>query len=75
MWYMHDGTLAHFSHAVGDVLSNTYHDQWIGTRGPTAWPPCLPFLNPLDFYLWGHLKVLVYADKNQTVDACQTICS
>jgi hypothetical protein len=22
---------------------------------PTAWPPSLPDLNPLDFYLWGHL--------------------
>jgi hypothetical protein len=26
MWYMHDGALAHFSHAVQAVLSNTYHD-------------------------------------------------
>jgi hypothetical protein len=26
-----------------------------------SWPPRSPDLNPLDFYLWGHLKSLVYA--------------
>jgi hypothetical protein len=37
-------------------------------------------LNPLDFYLWIHLKTLVYAAPvnneeavHRTVDACQTI--
>jgi hypothetical protein len=66
-----------------DVLSNTYHNRWIGRGGPTAWSPCTPDLNPLDFYLWGHLKSLVYAAPidneealhNGIVDACQTICS
>jgi hypothetical protein len=27
MWYMHDGAPAHFSCAVRDVLTNTYHDR------------------------------------------------
>jgi hypothetical protein len=49
--YMHDGAPAHFSCAVRDVLSATYHDGWIGRRGPIAWPPRSPDLNPLDFYL------------------------
>jgi hypothetical protein len=52
MWYMHDGAPAHFSRAVRDVLSNTCHGRWIGTRGPTAWPPHSPVLNPLRLYLW-----------------------
>jgi hypothetical protein len=81
---MHDGAMAHFSRAVGDVLSNTYHDQWIFRGGgPTAWPPRSPDLNPLDFYLWGHLRTLVYAAPvdneealpHRIVDACQTICN
>jgi hypothetical protein len=38
-----------------------YPDRWIGRGGPTAWPPRSPDLDPLDFYLWGHLKSLVYA--------------
>jgi hypothetical protein len=46
----------------------------------TAWPPRSPDLNPLDVYLWGHLKTLVYAAPvdneealHRTVDACQTV--
>jgi hypothetical protein len=80
MWYMHDGAVAHFNCAVQDVLNNTYHVWWIGRWGPTAWPSPLLDLNPLDFYLWEHLKTLVYAAPadneeafhNQIVDACQT---
>jgi hypothetical protein len=34
MWYMHDGAPAHSSRAVQDVLSNTYHYEWIGRGGP-----------------------------------------
>jgi hypothetical protein len=78
---MHDGALAHFSRAVQDVLYNIYHEQWIGRGGRTAWPPRLPDLNPLDIYLWGHLKTLVHAAPvdneealhHRTVEACQTI--
>jgi hypothetical protein len=83
MWYMHDGAPTHFSRAVRDVLNNTYHDRWVGRGEPTAWPPRPPDLNPLDFYLLGHQKSLVYAallDKEEAlhhciVDACQTIRS
>jgi hypothetical protein len=36
-------------------------EQWIEQDGPTALPAPSPDLNPLDFYLWGHLKSTVYA--------------
>jgi hypothetical protein len=61
MWYMHDGAPAHFSCAVRDIFNHTDHDQWIGTGGPTAWPPLSPDFNPLDFYPWRHLTTLAYA--------------
>lgn len=49
-------------HAVRDALSNTYHGQWVGRGWPTAWPPRFTSdLNPLDFYLWEHLKICVHA--------------
>jgi hypothetical protein len=51
MWYMHDGDQAQSSRPVRDVLSNSYHDQWLGRGGLKAWPPCLPDLNLLDFRL------------------------
>lgn len=33
-----------------------------------AWPPRSPDLNPLDFFLWGHLKSSVYAIPVNTID-------
>jgi hypothetical protein len=81
MLYTHDGASAHFRCAVRDVLSNTCHDRWVGKGGPTAWPSLLSDLNPLYFYLWGHLKPVVYAAPvahewtlhHRIVDTCHTI--
>jgi hypothetical protein len=81
MWYMRDGAPAHFSRDVRDVLNNTYNDRWTDSEGPTARPTRSPDLNPLDFYMWKHLKFLVYAAPidnkealhNRIVEACQTI--
>jgi hypothetical protein len=79
MWYVHDGAPAHSSRAVRDVLSNAYHDRWIGTGGPTAWPQRSPDFNPQDSYQWEHLKPLVYSapvgneEAHRIVGDCQTI--
>jgi hypothetical protein len=81
MWYVYGGAPAQFSRAVRDVLNNTYHGRWIGRGGPTAWPPRSSDFNPVDFYLYGHLKTLVCVvpvDNEESlhyriVDACQTI--
>jgi hypothetical protein len=32
------------------------------------WPPRSPNLNPCDFYLWGKLKSVVYANKPHDVE-------
>lgn len=61
MYYMHDGAPPHFSVAVREHLNTVYPNRWIGRGGPIAWPPRSPDLTPLDFYLWGHLKTLVYS--------------
>ena len=60
MWYQHDGTPAHFSIAARQVLNDKYPNRFIGRGGPVPWPPRLPDLTPLDFFLWGHMKSLVY---------------
>jgi hypothetical protein len=41
------GTCMLVLRAVRDILSNTCHGRWIGTGGPTAWPPRSTGLNPL----------------------------
>ena len=44
-----------------EYLNDAYPHQWIGRGGPIPWPARSPDLNPLDFYLWGRLKSLVYS--------------
>ncbi|KAJ4439845.1 hypothetical protein ANN_07973 [Periplaneta americana] len=59
--FLHDGAPAHFSRTARRYLDRRFPDRWIGRGGPIAWPPRSPDLNPHDFYLWGHLKSLVYS--------------
>lgn len=35
--------------------------QWIGQGSTVSWPPLSPDVIPFDFYLWGHIKIDVYA--------------
>jgi hypothetical protein len=37
-------------------------------KSDKVWPPHSPDLNPLDFFLWGHLKDSVYYPKPDTLD-------
>lgn len=60
MWYQHDGAPPHRGREVTTWLNNNFPNHWIGNGGPVACPPRSPDLNPLDFYLWGHMKQLVY---------------
>ncbi|KAJ4448851.1 hypothetical protein ANN_00242 [Periplaneta americana] len=79
--FLHDGTPAHFSRTARRYLDRRFPDRWIGRGGPVAWPPRSPDLNPLDFYLWGHLKSLVYSSpvpdleslRNRIVACCEDI--
>lgn len=81
LWFMHDGAPPHFQLHVRQFLDETYGRQWIGRGGPVSWPPRSPDLNPIDFYVWGHLKTLVYERPIDTrddllrriIDACETI--
>jgi hypothetical protein len=59
-WFQHDGTPPHFSRRAREILDQQYPDRWIGRGGPRNWPARSPDLNPLDFFLWGHVKNVVY---------------
>ncbi|GFT34835.1 DUF4817 domain-containing protein [Trichonephila clavipes] len=49
-------------------LKDTFGDRLISRFGPVNWPPRSCDLTPLDYFLWGYVKSLVYADKSQTLD-------
>jgi hypothetical protein len=61
MWFQHDGAPAHFSAQTQQHLNTQFPDRWLGRSGPVSWPARSPDLNPLDFFLWGHLKETVYS--------------
>ena len=42
------------------IRETSVENRWIGRNGPVAWPSRSPDLTCLDFFLWGHMKQLVY---------------
>ncbi|GFW91168.1 uncharacterized protein TNCV_1808891 [Trichonephila clavipes] len=50
------------------VKKDTLGDRLISRFGPVNWPPRSCDLTPLDYFLWGYVKSLVYGDKPQTLD-------
>jgi hypothetical protein len=49
-------------------LNDVFPDKQIGRAGPIAWPPRSPDLTSLDYFLWGHLKTVVYSSKPRSFD-------
>ncbi|GFV04660.1 putative DD41D transposase [Trichonephila clavipes] len=68
LWFQQDGATCHTARATFDLLKDTFGDRIISRFGPVNWPPRSCDLTPLDYFLWGYVKSLVYADKPQTLD-------
>ncbi|GFV37682.1 uncharacterized protein TNCV_2707971 [Trichonephila clavipes] len=68
LWFQQDGATCHTARATIDLLKDTFGDRLITRFGPLNWPPRSCDLTPLDYFLWGYVKSLVYANKPQTLD-------
>ncbi|GFU84734.1 uncharacterized protein TNCV_2126751 [Trichonephila clavipes] len=66
--FQQDGATCPTARATIDLLKDTFGDRLISRFGPVNWPPRSCDLTPLDYFLWGYVKSLVYADKPQTRD-------
>ncbi|GFV62986.1 putative LOC100569746 [Trichonephila clavipes] len=66
--FQQDGATCPTARATIDLLKDTFGDRLISRFGPVNWPPRSYDLTPLDYFLWGYVKSLVYADKPQTLD-------
>lgn len=66
--FQNDGCPAHWKLIVREYLNNVFPNSWIGRDGPIQWPPRSPDITPLDFYVWGRAKELVYATEVPTRD-------
>ncbi|GFT39351.1 transposase [Trichonephila clavipes] len=67
LWFQQDGATCHTARATIDLLKDTFGDRLISRFGPVNRPPKSCDLTPLDYFLWGYVKSLVYADKPQTL--------
>lgn len=72
IFFQQDGCPAHFHRVVRDYLDDAYPNRWIGRRGTIEWPPRSPDLAPNDFFLWGHLKSVVFRTPPHSVDELKT---
>ncbi|GFV80801.1 uncharacterized protein TNCV_1901161 [Trichonephila clavipes] len=68
LWFQQDGATCYTARATIDLLKDTFGDRLNSRFGPVNWPPRSCDLTPLDYFLWGYVKSLVYADKPQTLD-------
>ncbi|GFU97489.1 putative DD41D transposase [Trichonephila clavipes] len=63
LWFQQDGATCHTTRATIDLLKDTFGDRLISRLISRSCD-----LTPLDYFLWGYVKSLVYADKPQTLD-------
>ena len=63
MYFQHDGAPPHYTRYVREYLNESFPNRWLGRGGPVAWTPRSPHLTPLDYYLWGHMKTIMYETK------------
>lgn len=68
LWFQQDGATCHTAAETMNLLKETFPDRIISKNGTVDWPPRSCDLTPLDFFLWGHVKALVYADKPATIE-------
>ncbi|GFX90810.1 uncharacterized protein TNCV_3166411 [Trichonephila clavipes] len=68
LWFRKDGETCPTARATIDLLKDMLGDRLISRFGSVNWPPRSCDLTPLDYFLWGYVKSLVYADKPQTLD-------
>jgi hypothetical protein len=60
MWIQHDGAPPHYGREVTTYPNRKFRGRWAGRGSPVTWPPRALDLSPLDFFVWGVFKRIVY---------------
>ena len=66
---------------VLNFLNSVFPRRWIGRGEWVSWAQRIPDLSFLDFFLWGHIKNLLYATQYENInslkqaitEACQNV--
>ena len=60
IWFQQDGAPAHLHRNARQYMNNAFPNRWIGRNGPVEGPPRSTDMTPLDFFLRGYMKSLIY---------------
>jgi len=71
-FFQQDDAGPHNARIVTNYLDEKFPGRWMGRYGPIRWPARSPDLNPLDFFLWGYCKELIYKTFPEDVDDMET---
>jgi hypothetical protein len=75
--FQQGGVAPHFCCLVRNHLNRQMAGRWIGRGGPISWPTGSPDLTPLDVFLRGYMKNIIYyikIDDLQHLKACIKGC-
>lgn len=64
-YFQQDGATPHTADTVQNWLKDKFSKKFVHKK---MWPARSPDLNPCDFYLWGHLKAVVYNPLPKTLE-------
>jgi hypothetical protein len=70
LWFHHDSAHPCFSHQGHNWLKNHFLDTFFSCGGQIVWHACSPDLNQFHFFLWGCIKVNIYATEVQDLRVC-----
>ena len=72
-WFQQDGARSQATPEVLECLHSKFQHRIMSNRFPQqfqsgfSWPPCSPYLNPCDYFLWGYLKDKVFSIAPRTL--------
>lgn len=70
--FQQDGAGPHNARIVTNYLNEHFPGRWMGRYGPIRWPARSPDLNPLDFFLWGYCKEVIYKTLPEDIEDLET---
>ena len=72
MWFHQDDATSHTANVTSNLLETKFGGRVISRNVPVGWTPRPCDLTPLDYFLWGYVKSIVYSNKPATIDELRT---
>jgi hypothetical protein len=66
-WFQKDQTTSHTGRKSINTINQLFPNHVISRKGDSSWPETSPDLSACDCFLWGYLKIKVYAHRPQNI--------